>query len=57
MAEKRTFKKKMTQHISCLPEMSVFDKIYQSLIENDYLLIKYAYLLQNKSTKLRAGMP
>ena len=57
MAEKRTFKKKMTQNVSFLPEMSVFDKKCQILIENDDLLIKYSYFLENKSTKVRAGMP
>ena len=45
----------MSQNVSCLPEMTVFDKKYQFLLENDDYLIKYVYFLKNKSTKVRGG--
>ena len=57
MAEKRTFKKKITKNISFLPEMPVFDKKCQILTENDDYFIKYAYFLKTKSTKRRGGVP
>ena len=40
-----------------LPEITVFDKKYQFLFKNDDYLIKYAYFLKNKSTKVRGVRP
>ena len=38
--------------------MSVFDQKWQFFFsKNDDYLITYAYFLQNKNTKVRAGMP
>ena len=45
----------MSQNVSFLPEITVFDKKCQFLLENDDFLITYVYFLKNKSTKVRGG--
>ena len=37
--------------------MTVFDQKCQFLLKNDDVLIKYAYFLKNKSTKVRGYVP
>ena len=54
---KNDLKKKMPQNVSFLPEITVFDKTCQFLLENDDYLIKYVYFLKNKSIKVRGVRP